>query len=182
MQSLVGGRQEGSSRPGIHECSASSGTFTLSTTLAVLTDDSNLVVTCVYAPCSVELRPAFLAELVQLAANNGDRPWLVFGDFTLTCGPADRNNNNFDAAAATIQRCHRGCPSLRAAPARPPLHLVQPMGGSHPRSLGQRFHKHRLGDIPLQLQPKFSTTASVRPCSAHHHCIVPHTDWPGVPV
>lgn len=79
---------------------ASSGSFSLTTLLSLLADDTELAVTGVYAPCTDDLRPAFLAELVHLAAAHSGRPWIVYGDFNLTRDPTERNNGNFDAAAA----------------------------------------------------------------------------------
>ncbi|CAN6168854.1 unnamed protein product [Urochloa humidicola] len=76
------------------------GEFSLTLELVALADESRLFITNVYAPCTSDRRPAFLAELVRLASELRGKAWLVFGDFNLIRCPDERNNDRFNAAAA----------------------------------------------------------------------------------
>lgn len=86
----------------LHLDASSTGSFSLTTTFTLLADGSALAVTAVYAPCTVDLRQAFLDEMVQTATAHAGHPWLLFGDFNLSRDPEDRNNDNFDVHAASL--------------------------------------------------------------------------------
>jgi len=75
--------------------------FTLTCFFVAIVDAQPFIVTNVYAPCDAALRSAFFSELEHLATLCSD-PWLVLGDFNLARSPADKNNDNFDAAGAAL--------------------------------------------------------------------------------
>lgn len=85
----------------LHLVNSSIGAFTISTKFELLVDASCLVVSCIYAPCMDNCRPAFLDEVLNLASTHAGYPWLLLGDFNLVRDPEDQNNN-FDAGTAAL--------------------------------------------------------------------------------
>lgn len=85
-------------------CSLRSSTeraYSLTTTLVVNRDNSLLTVTNVYGPTSHDDKPAFLAELLDIADSISE-PWVIMGDFNLIRFPGEINNDNFDASEANL--------------------------------------------------------------------------------
>lgn len=76
-------------------------TYSLTTQLVLNKDGSPFAVTNVYAPTAHDDKPAFLAELADIAATI-DEPWLILGDFNLTREPQDKNNDNFNHVEAHL--------------------------------------------------------------------------------
>jgi exonuclease III len=83
-------------------CSAStSSRHLLSLDLSLTVVNSSFRFTNVYAPCDRSAKADFLIDLAS--HDPGDsRPWIIAGDFNLTRDPADRNNDNFSAAEASM--------------------------------------------------------------------------------
>ncbi|XP_073351707.1 uncharacterized protein [Aegilops tauschii subsp. strangulata] len=73
--------------------------FTLTSFFEFAADAAPFAVTNVYAPCTPERRPEFLAE-IRTIARTCVLPWILVGDFNLARCPDEKNSPNFDAGAA----------------------------------------------------------------------------------
>lgn len=62
-------------------------------------DRSYFLCTNVYAPTNYADKQNFIDEL-QSCAPSEDVPWIILGDFNLTCCLEDKNNSNFCANEA----------------------------------------------------------------------------------
>jgi exonuclease III len=79
--------------------SQSIGEYSLTTTLKILANNSEIQVTNVYAPTDHSIKQHFLDQLPLLAPRH-DTPWLLLGDFNLMRHASEKNTYGFRQSEA----------------------------------------------------------------------------------